>query len=114
MRDLQACVESARKGRTRGFERGLCHRVVLLLEDELDDSAGIHRLVIMHNGSFRSSRREIVWATYHEGRVVLDESIGTTRHYFDLGGLVPVTGLCGQSGQKAEQGGEREEFREHH
>ena len=64
------------------------------------------------NGSFRSSRREIVWATYHEGRVVLDESIGTTRHYFDLG--ASASGLCGQSDQKAEQGGEREEFREHH
>ena len=45
--------------------------------------------------------------THHEGRVVLDESIGTTRHYFDLGGV------CGQSGQKAEEGGEREEFGEH-
>jgi len=47
MRDLQASVESASKGRTRGFERGLCHRVVLLFEDELDGSAGIHRLVKM-------------------------------------------------------------------
>ena len=47
MRDLQASVESASKGRTRGFERGLCHRVILLFEDELDGSAGIHRLVKM-------------------------------------------------------------------
>jgi hypothetical protein len=47
MRDLQASVESASKGRTRGFERGLCHRVVLLFEDELDGGAGIRRLVKM-------------------------------------------------------------------
>ena len=47
MRDLQASVESASKGRTRGFERGLCHRVVLLFEDERDDSAGFRRLVKM-------------------------------------------------------------------
>jgi len=47
MRDLQASVESASKGRTRGFEGGLCHRVVLLFEDELDGSAGFHRLVKM-------------------------------------------------------------------
>jgi len=45
MGDLQASVESASKGRTRGFEGGLCHGVVLLFEDELDGSAGIHRLV---------------------------------------------------------------------
>jgi len=108
MRDLQASVESASKGRTRGFERGLCHRVVLLFEDELDGSAGIRRLVKMacpeaHDG-------KIVWDTYHEGRVVLDKSIGTTRHYFDLGGFRRHSG---HGGQKAKQGGEREEFREH-
>ena len=48
-----------------------------------------------------------MWDTYHEGRVVLDESIWATRYDFDL------SGVCGQSGQKTEQGGEREEFREH-
>ena len=46
MRGLQASVESARKGRARGFERGLCHCVVLLLEDERDDIAGFGRLVM--------------------------------------------------------------------
>ena len=45
--------------------------------------------------------------TYHEGRVVLDESIWTTGDYFDLGSV------CRKSGEKAEQGGERKEFREH-
>ena len=57
MRDLQASVESARKRRTRRFERGLCHRMVLLLEDERDDIAGVGRLVMMarqepHDGKF--------------------------------------------------------------
>jgi len=47
MRDLQASVESASKGRTRGFECGLCHGVVLLLEDERDDIARVGRLVMM-------------------------------------------------------------------
>jgi hypothetical protein len=47
MRDIQASVESASKGRTRGIERGLCHGVVLLFEDELDGSAGVRRLVKM-------------------------------------------------------------------
>ena len=47
MRDSQASVESARKGRTRGLERGLCHGVVLLLEDERDDIAGVGSLVMM-------------------------------------------------------------------
>jgi hypothetical protein len=46
MGDLQASVESARKGRTRGFERGLCHRVVLLFEDELDGSTGFHIILV--------------------------------------------------------------------
>ena len=45
MRDSQASVESASKGRTRGVERGLCHGVVLLLEDERDDIAGVGGLV---------------------------------------------------------------------
>jgi len=79
-------VESASKRRTRGLERGLCDGVVLLLEDECDDIAGVGR---------------------HKGRVVLDKTVGTTRHNFDLGGV------GGQSGQKAEEGGEREELREH-
>jgi hypothetical protein len=83
--------------------------VVLLFEDELDGSAGIRRLVKM--ACPESSRREIVWDTYHEGGVVLDKSIGTTRHHFDLGGFRRHSG---HSDQKAEQGGEREEFREHH
>ena len=47
MRDLQASVESARKRRTRCFERGLRHGVVLLLEDECDDIARVGRLVMM-------------------------------------------------------------------
>jgi len=47
MRDLQASVESASKRRTRGLERGLRHGVVLLLEDERDDIAGVGRLVMM-------------------------------------------------------------------
>ena len=47
MRDLQTSVEPARKGRTRRFERGLCRRVVRLLEDERDDIAGVGRLVMM-------------------------------------------------------------------
>ena len=47
MRDLQSSVESAGKGRTRGLERGLCDGVVLLLEDERDDIAGVGRLVMM-------------------------------------------------------------------
>jgi len=46
MRDLQASVEPARKGRTRGLERGLCHSVVLLLEDERDDFADLGILVM--------------------------------------------------------------------
>jgi len=46
MRDSQASIESARKGRARGLERGLCHGVVLLLEDERDDIAGVGRLVM--------------------------------------------------------------------
>jgi len=46
MRDSQARVESTRKGRTRGLERGLCHGVVLLLEDERDDIAGLGSLVM--------------------------------------------------------------------
>ena len=45
IRDLQASVVSASKVRTRSFERGLCHRVILLFEDELDDSAGFRGLV---------------------------------------------------------------------
>ena len=76
--------------------------MVLLLEDERDDIARVGRLVMMarqeaHDGTF-------LWATYHERRVVLDKSVGTTSNYFDLGGV------CGQSGEKAEQGGEREDF----
>jgi len=47
MRDLQSSVESASKRRTRGLERGLCDGVVLLLEDERDDLAGVGRLVMM-------------------------------------------------------------------
>jgi hypothetical protein len=47
MRDLQPSVESAGKGRTRRFERGLCHRVVLLLKDERDDITRVGRLVMM-------------------------------------------------------------------
>jgi len=46
MRDLQASVESTRKGRTRFLERGLCHGVVLLLEYERDDIARVGRLVM--------------------------------------------------------------------
>ena len=46
MRDSQASVESTRKGRTGGLERGLCHSVVLLLEDERDDIAGVGSLVM--------------------------------------------------------------------
>ena len=46
MRDSQASIESAREGRTRCLERGLCHSVVLLLEDERDDIAGVGRLVM--------------------------------------------------------------------
>ena len=46
MRDLQSSIESARKRRTRGLERGLCHSVVLLLEDERDDIAGLGSLVM--------------------------------------------------------------------
>ena len=58
--DLQASVESTRKGRTRGFKRGLCHGVVLLLEDECDNIAGVGRLVIMarpeaHDGKLYES-----------------------------------------------------------
>jgi hypothetical protein len=57
MRDLQASVKSASKGRTRRFQRGLCHRVVLLLEDKRDDIAGVGRLVMMarqqaHDGKY--------------------------------------------------------------
>ena len=47
MRDLQPSVESAGKGRTRGVKRGLCHCVILLLEDEIDNIAGVGRLVMM-------------------------------------------------------------------
>ena len=47
MRDLQPSVESAGKGRTRRFERGLSHGVVLLLEDERDDIARVGRLMMM-------------------------------------------------------------------
>ena len=47
MRDSQASVESASKGRTRGVERGLCHCVVLLFEDERDDIAGVGSLMMM-------------------------------------------------------------------
>jgi len=47
MRDLQSSVKSASKRRTRGLERGLCDGVVLLLEDERDDIAGVGRLVMM-------------------------------------------------------------------
>jgi len=47
MRDSQASVEPTRKRRARGLERGLCHGVVLLLEDERDDIAGFGRLVNM-------------------------------------------------------------------
>ena len=61
MRDLQASVESTGKGRTRRFERGLCHGVVLLLEDERDDIAGVGRLMMMarqeaHDGTFYGPR----------------------------------------------------------
>ena len=81
--------------------------MVLLLEDECDDIAGVGSLILMDNGLSRSSRWENVWATHYEGRVVLDESIWTTRNYFEFGGV------CGKSGEKAEHGGEGEEFREH-
>jgi len=47
MRDLQSSVESVSKRRTRGLEGGLRHGVVLLLEDERDDIAGVGRLVMM-------------------------------------------------------------------
>ena len=47
MRDLQPSVESASKGRTRSVECGLCHGVVLLLEDERDDIAGVGSLMTM-------------------------------------------------------------------
>jgi hypothetical protein len=104
MGDLQASVESARKGRTRGIESGLCHRVVLLLKDERDDIVRVGRLVLMAR---QEAHETFIWATYHERRVVLDKSIGTTRHYFDLGSV------CGQRGQKAKQGREREKFGEH-
>ena len=68
-RDLQASVESARKGRTRGFKRGLCHCVVLLLEDERDDIAGVGRLVMMacpeaHDGKSygpRTTKEGLYW-----------------------------------------------------
>ena len=46
MRDSQARVESTRKGRTGGLERGLCHGVILLLEYERDDIAGVGSLVM--------------------------------------------------------------------
>ena len=47
MRDSQASVESASKGRTRSVERGLCHCVVLLLEHERDDITGVGSLMVM-------------------------------------------------------------------
>ena len=47
MKDLQSSVEPASKGRTRSVERGLCHGVVLLLEDERDDIAGVGSLMAM-------------------------------------------------------------------
>jgi len=46
MRDSQARVKSTRKGRTRGLKHGLCHGVVLLLEDEQNDIAGVGCLVM--------------------------------------------------------------------
>jgi hypothetical protein len=53
---LQASVESASEGRTRGVERGLCHCVVFLLEDERDDIAGAGSLIM------------VVCSEAHEGR----------------------------------------------
>ena len=69
MRDLQASVESTRKGRTRGIESGLCHRVVLLLKDERDNIARVGRLVMMarqeaHDGKFyglRTTKEGLYW-----------------------------------------------------
>ena len=47
VRDLQPSVESASKGRTRRVKRGLCHGVILLLEDEIDNIAGVGSLMVM-------------------------------------------------------------------
>jgi len=69
MRDSQASVESASKGRTRGLERGLCHGVVLLLEDERDGIASVGRLVMKarleaHDGKLcgrRTTKEGLYW-----------------------------------------------------
>jgi len=55
--------------------------VVLLFEDELDDSAGVYR---------------------HERGVVLDKSIGTTRHYFDLVAFAGIAGIATRRPSKVE------------
>ena len=59
--------------------------MALLLEDERDDTAGVGHLVMMVRQEAHDEK--CLQATYHEGRVVLDKSIGTTRHYFYLGGV---------------------------
>ena len=69
MRDSQASVESAGKGRARSVERGLCHCVVLLFEDEGDDIAGVGSLVGMacpeaHGGKLygrRTMKEGLYW-----------------------------------------------------
>jgi hypothetical protein len=83
--------------------------VVLLFEDELDGSAGVHRLVKMARPEAHDGK---LYGTYHEGRVVLDKSIGTTQRYFDH----VASGLrrhSGHGGKKTENSGNSEEFREH-
>jgi len=69
MGDLQASIESARKGRTRFIECGLCHGVVLLLEDERDNITGVGSLVMkacleVHDGKSygrRTTKEGLYW-----------------------------------------------------
>ena len=69
MRDSQASIESASKGRTRSVERGLCDGVVLLLEHERDDIAGVGSLMMVvcsdvHDGKLyggRTTKEGLYW-----------------------------------------------------
>ena len=105
-RYLQARVEATGSGTTRAIEGGLCHRVILLVEEEGDGIADVGILVI--NGSSGRSRREIVYATYHGVWGELGSATGATDCYWEIGRF------HGQDGHEAEQGRERGEFGEHH
>ena len=63
----------------------MCHCVVLLLENERDDIAGVGSLMAMMVRPEGHDRN--AWATYYEGRVVLNESIWAAGDYFEFGGV---------------------------